>query len=67
MVAVQPETQMVEPIVDCVTSGFSAPGVQAGSGSGKSACEQVASVVAGLASATPARPPDKTATRVKEQ
>ncbi len=33
MVAVQPETQMVEPMVACVTSGFSAPGVSAGLGS----------------------------------
>ena len=34
IVAVQPDTQIVEPIVDCVTSGFFAPGVRPGSGSG---------------------------------
>lgn len=31
-VAVQPELQIVRPIVACVTVGFSAPGVQRGSG-----------------------------------
>jgi hypothetical protein len=33
IVEVQPDTQIVELIVACVTAGFSAPGVQAGSGS----------------------------------
>src|SRR5450830_1408952 len=33
MVAVQPDTQMVEPMVACVTAGFSAPGVRRRSGS----------------------------------
>src|SRR5256885_16564804 len=28
MVAVHPDTQMVEPMVDCVTSGLNTPGVQ---------------------------------------
>ena len=32
-VEVQPEEQIVDPIVRCVTAGFSAPGVQRGSGS----------------------------------
>src|SRR6266581_4367788 len=32
-VAVQPDTQIVDPIVAWVTSGFRAPGVNAGSGS----------------------------------
>jgi hypothetical protein len=31
-VDVQPARQMVEPIVACVTAGFTAPGVQRGSG-----------------------------------
>ena len=33
MVAVQPETQMVDPIVACVTAGLRAPGVRLGLGS----------------------------------
>jgi hypothetical protein len=45
MVAVQPDTQIVEPIEAWVTSGLSAPGVQAGSGNGRSACEHVAVTV----------------------
>ncbi|HWG25606.1 hypothetical protein [Actinospica sp.] len=35
MVLVQPDTQMVESMVSCVTSGLSTPGVQDGSGSGR--------------------------------
>jgi hypothetical protein len=31
-VAVHPERQIVEPIVACVTAGFTVPGVQRGSG-----------------------------------
>jgi hypothetical protein len=45
IVAVHPDTQMVEPMVDCVTLGLSAPGVQTESGSGRYRCEQVARTV----------------------
>src|SRR5882757_127674 len=41
-VAVQPETQMVLLMVDWVTSGLVAPGVQEASGKGSLAVEQVA-------------------------
>src|ERR1035437_5583977 len=47
MVAVQPETQMVEPIVAWVTAGLSAPGVRAGSGSPGSRSASTAPLVGG--------------------
>src|SRR5689334_5141201 len=50
-VAVQPDTQMVLWMLDCVTAELYAPGVQLGSGSGRKACEQV------LACAVPALTP----------
>ena len=47
IVAVQPETQMVEPIVAWVTAGLSAPGVKAGSGSPGSRSVAAAPLVGG--------------------
>ena len=47
IVAVQPETQMVEPIVAWVTAGLSAPGVNAGSGSPGSRSVAAAPLVGG--------------------
>ena len=46
-VAVQPDTHIVEPMLDWVTSGLYEPGVQLESGRAGGACEQV------LASAPP--------------
>src|SRR2546423_1419796 len=72
MVDVQPDTQIVEWIVPCVTFGFSAPGVQAGSGSGAYEVEQTASacaagVVGPASRAVAATVPDRATSRVKRR
>src|SRR5437763_14021644 len=53
IVAVQPDTQIVELMVDCVTSGLVAPGVHDGSGSGRYAWEQSGSELACAVPGTP--------------